>query len=67
MKKLIILLLILSFYVFMKSNTLEQKQWKEENNGVETLRTSYNLNWNNFTGYLQQTYRNTIGKLNLKK
>lgn len=63
MKKLLILLVILFFYVFLKSNTLEQKQWKEEQNGVEYLRTSFHLNWNNFTDYLQDIYRTARNKV----
>lgn len=62
-KKILILLAILFFYVFMKSDTLEQKQWKEARDGVEYLRNSYRLNWNNFGDYLQDTYEATIKKL----
>jgi hypothetical protein len=67
MKKIIILLIILFFFVFFKSNTLEQKQWKEERNGLEYLRTSFNLNWNNFSTYLQQTCQTVADKLNLAR
>ncbi|MFZ5800513.1 MAG: hypothetical protein ACOY3D_03935 [Candidatus Omnitrophota bacterium] len=63
LKKIIILLIILFFYVFMKSDTLEQKQFKEEREGVEYLRTTYRLNWNNFGDYLQDTYDTAIKKL----
>ena len=63
MKKLLILLVIIFFYVFLKSNTLEQKQWREEQNGVEYLRNSFHLNWNNFTDYLQDIYRTAKSKV----
>jgi len=63
MKKFIILLLILFFYVFMKSNTFEQKHWRETTESGEYLRTSYKLNWDNFTGYLQDMYKTARYKI----
>ena len=63
MKKLIILLLILFFYVFIKSGTLEQKQWREERDGIEYLRNSYSLRWGNFSGYLQKAYQTAVNKI----
>ncbi|MDP3143683.1 MAG: hypothetical protein Q8N14_07135 [Candidatus Omnitrophota bacterium] len=63
MKKIIILLFIIFFYVFLKSNTIEQKHWREENNGAEYLRTSYKLNWDNFTDYLQELYQKSRAKI----
>lgn len=62
-KKILILLAILFFYVFMKSDTLEQKQWKEERNGAEYLRNSYRLNWDNFGDYLKDSYGAAVRKL----
>jgi hypothetical protein len=61
MKKLLILLVILFIYVFLKSNTIEQEQWKEQKDGVEYLRNSYQLNWNNFSSYLQRAYKSAKG------
>lgn len=63
MKKLIILLLIVFCYVFLKSNTIEQRQWREEVSGVEYLRNSYRINWHNFTDYLQNTYKTAKEKI----
>ena len=57
MKKLLILLAVLFFYVFLKSDTIEQKQWREERKGMEYMRTSFNLNWNNFAEYLKDAYK----------
>lgn len=65
MRKFLVIIFILYFigFVFFKSNTIETRQWKENRNGIEYLRTSYNLSWNNFTRYLTGLYQNAIFRL----
>ncbi|MDP2939444.1 MAG: hypothetical protein Q8O13_05155 [Candidatus Omnitrophota bacterium] len=62
MRRFLLIIMIIYFigFIFFKSNTIVTKQWKEDIAGIEYLRTSYSLNWNNFFNYFRDLYKNIL-------
>jgi len=62
MKKIILLIIVLSLFmfIFIKSNTWQIRSIKESKAGVEYKRTKHSLHWDRFFNYIKRLPKKII-------